>query len=768
MKDKQFLLECMLRTYCEIWPAISSNQLEPQLVEKLKLAIFNFGHTHSAKGTSIFYDNYLRDGSIIFEVPQNKIDPGPSLLLNSIRGLNIRLKSSPNILYIPILDPSCANILVKPLLSKLTQIFKININQFRLVQSSIKFADKTIHCLQIHKQRNDNTQELHDDYILVGIIDIIGRFGALPTRENLLWIFANMAWNSCCNADYKQDIYLQSILNKFKDISPERVQQYLNTNAKTDPNINTLSLEKIIDEIHTISSQKICIKQRGLINPDIYEFYISLFNNLFNSSNINNSNLKYLPTQHKEQLILSLLRIKFKVEFAMQNTNLFDSFMLGIELAIDEITLIGAITPFKFNATQIKNALTRHVTQSMMPLGTLRPSGIQLTGSCVNAIYSQALAAVNYLIKNKKDKVNIFLSANTYFEIVDSLSMPRDYKNHACLSISKSGDKLASIYENGWLDIILLSPNYNVNSLVPGYEHTNMIEMINDQLSLRENLNTQDQLIVIIDSTMNALNDQRLIDLFATFTNEVLNGQVAFMLSHSLNKYCQLGLDRTAAALSMQVFEPSKFQGLNTEERLFKGFDVNDFTVQMLTQEICFAQYHMHSYYKIIHNNSKAIYINLLPTELITKDSLISIDNPFSKDEYGNCWAFVNIRFHNFFARLNSEPIRIMLKKIICGYLNTLDITARDGFGFSKTTHVKITGTEDNPSIRISVGPEANSDIFSRLFSLIINANHILSEYLQNPTSIEALKEALMANASNANEMLYNTQHSSRTKNRIF
>lgn len=508
-----------------------------------------------------------------------------------------------------------------------------NLPEFSI--NKINIADRKICCMIF--------SDIEQNQILT-LIRTIGYYGALANKDTLIWLLSVAAQNN-----------LKAKPVTIKDhYRLESINDLLNLNFNKDPRILDYS----------------------------YAFYTNYISTLINSTCTN----KIQPE--------ILNRIFYKLNYVTNNSQDYEKFILGLELAFDDVTHVLCDQ----NLYQPKD-LFKTINKQMLARFNVKPTQTLLTGSCMHAI--------NIILRTAGTS-KIYIAPSTYYEIYKSLNITPEYSQSTYVELKNHLPLISKPYQDEIVDLMILATNANVNRMHPGFGSNDINQIITNQLSNRDGK----ELTVIVDITLNNLNDPQLMLLFANFSKHINSGQLAIIFCTSLNKYFQVGFDRNAAGLSIGFYNPNKFANLHQTD-CTPGFEPEDITLQIVTHSFTHGFEFIDRYYNLVHILSNYIYDKIIPKELFDQNKPIYIDQPHTQDIYEKTWSFLVIRF----ADVNISDLYLhKLQK----FLTKQGIYLREGFAFSQTTYT-LYDSATPPIIRISIGPDARANQFLAL-----------AEYLQS------------------------------------
>lgn len=643
---------------------INNNKtLDPVLLRRAKTMLLSYGACNASKGTGIFNDEYLRCGSII--------DPNGSLIYSVIKNLRTTT-SKKNQYIIPISDESLITHLIH------------DINKFddEIIVNTItmNIYSRKVPCMELILIRKEKGIE-HD---LSKILQIFGKWGALATKDTLLWI------SSIFTHKTHETIVLNPIQSK-------------------DKNIN-----EVLDAIRVLCREKIKNRSKSATEHKAFNFYRSFEATLVNKiQQCISENSRVLSTVENNLIYDSLNRFLDKIhKLANENLDYFKSLVL-LELAFDEIINVLHIAKF-YNKESIFKSINSYIIDNFNLFEHEKPAQTMLGSSCMQVLNNNIFAALRYFSDTEGDIVNICVGKEVYHEVPDVLGIAPDSEVDKNLCYDNMRLVKIADHETQLAHIMVMAFHANVHRLHSGFLSNNVLLQIDAQLILRKKLKSKAQLIAIIDLTLTDLQNDQIQLLLCMLKTPIVDGKLAVIFTYSLNKYFHIGFDRTPAGISAAFFNKESYNNFKPNNEII-GFDEFDATPQIITHLLKYGAASLRWYYNHVHKSTKYIHNEVIPSELFDTKKPIHFGCPFTNDGYKTTWSFVIVHFSDKNTANN-------YLKLIEEHMRSINILWRDGFAFNHSTYL-VFQEASPPFIRISVGPDATKKQFLSLVSFLSKLN---------------------------------------------
>ncbi len=679
----------------------SNRSIDLNLRYKLAVIWLREGLTHSNKSTGLFTDQYLRDGFVT--------DADQSLLLLAIKICMRKIDADNKQIIIPVINIQHAYISCHSMLGLHPEICQF-------ADGNLMFDSFKVDYIKIF-----SSEVLVNDCVMLKIVKHLGTCGALASMDQLLNIVAITFVNGVTQHPVNSGLYFSKNLVA-SGLSLGRSMSAA-TFIKNQHNHESWTSYIQVQFGKLLSKMLIPVKHRdpAILQTSVYKFYQELNVKLLLACQF--KDIRYMQTLSdpiQALLAAALARIEYKCDFSVLHSKTYAEFILAQEFILDEITGMLAIS-CPYTEQDFISTASLALAQSFDLNANDMLAKVALTGSCMHAMNLHIQAALNYFMF-RKSEVNIYIAANAYHEIPESLGLVADHTNDRIVTISNF-DKFAQQYSKPQIvEMLIIATNNNVNYMQSGFGSNDVHLIIDEQLQLRVRAGDCSQLIVILDVTMNCLDDVQLQLLFNVYLDQIHNGRIAFLVATSLNKYLQIGCDRAAAGLCAAFYAQKQFIGLDPANGLL-GYQATDTTPQYVTHLFRHATQHIGQFYDITHGLSRHIHENLFPDSLYNINAAVYIDRPYTSDIYKNIWSFIVIRFAN-------TEISTKYEAELTGFLEKIDIGFRDGFAFNQSTYIVLERAVPT-IVRISIGPNATTQQFKLLADKLCAINLEVSKTLK-------------------------------------
>jgi hypothetical protein len=642
--------------------------LDPRLKAQAESMLFRQGLSHSNQHTGVFTDQYQRCARIK--------DPDTSLLYKVVEGLSERFAHNQTFL-IPVTDYELAEKICAAADPSVTTSFQCHLK-------SVKFNHKEILCIQSRLKINSQ----NPTSLLLDLLAFIAHFGILATQDTLIRILLDLGSNRYI--DSMHDRNDRSIANDNIGIIVQDVFQLLRQAPRIAKNLNKN-------------------------DANSYAFYCSYLESL-----IEGFCEKFSETNNQvslsEQLLYmqSLRRLYLKLLIVQDNESNYKECMTALEFAFDEIVNVLSIAKM-YNKSALLAAIKQFFCDHIHLPATLAPASVSLAGSCMQIIHRSINSALNYFSGSNGTKlVSAYISSDIYYEVCLSLGITQDFKHDQFVSFNGSQPSCMGAYNGEVVDFMLLHFNANVNRELRGFIGHDVASIIATQFKLREAQKYSGQLVVVLDVALTNLSDVHIRSLLTKMSHHIQSGNLAIIMTTSLNKYCQMGFDRFPSGVSANFYNKKSFHNLSLGNTL-TAFEEYDVTPQIVAHCLSHAGTNVLSYYRMVHENSRRIHNHIVPRVLYSDRLPIHIDCPYSTDGYKRPWGFMVIRFGN-------ENLTSKYKPILQTFLDSIGFEYRNGFGFNRSTYTLIGAQRE--ILRISIGPNASDEQYQKLVNFIGLQNH--------------------------------------------
>jgi hypothetical protein len=652
----------------------------------VKTMILGYGSTHSAHGAGLFIDPYFRLHTDVTNISNTRGILTTRRSTVHKTAYQFLKTDNPNEAVIPIVDED----IVKKVLSP----FSVRFDQHHI-------AGLTFKIIIIKKEDIEKVMER------------LSLVGQLVNKTTALWIAAN-------NRDFEKTF--KELMLEMSNMQSDEFDKYLEEtiNIPEKHGAKTIQLS-ILDDLNNVKE----------IYNESELFYLKLFRKIISAVVIEKT--AKIPIQ--EEIQLSFSRLKTILKLALINLDHYESFILFIEYAFDEIIYIVSLSQ-EYSKDDVRQILTTWIkvelqldgiNQIMSPMATLGQSGMYLLTHLVYAAIDEILNVENFI------SGKLYLQRGTHFEIKDIVDYrlePKDDLNkyEICYSFDNKQCLIEEYNKNQFLDIIISAFNENVSKKSNVYNSNDMVEMIETQLDIRKNLGLyQKRLIVIIDTTLNNFDDSKINDILMLYEEQIQCGQLAILTLQSLNKYFHMGLDKFPAGLSVGFYHQQYFEYIDAfyKKNTFNYDFYHNPIPKMIAHLVKHASPEIVEYQNKILKNSSFVHDLLIPHELRDTNQFISFHHPCTRDIYKDISKFIILQIN----MPNEERKKVLDKLIyvITHLMSFMGVKRRDGYGFNLTTYASI-----GPMFRLSIGTESQSDlkkIFSALTAFFSELNMMLELY---------------------------------------
>ncbi|MHB1948018.1 MAG: tetratricopeptide repeat protein [Gammaproteobacteria bacterium] len=675
LRKMEINTELLAMRYKDTLPLLQEKeQKDGDFVGLLKASLLGYGSTHSSQGTGLFVDAYHREA--MDENPGPDTDVGAqrkSKLFDKAKrrgGKEFALSSNPSTLGI-----------FKPLMPA----------DVSLTEDII--AGRRYQLLSGWEKRP------------------LAHMGQLATRDSQLWIAAH-------NEDF------QKLFAKlFHEMNPT---------APLSETIETMTYRPSTDSAAVLQKrilEKLKANQREEPSGQQF-FYLKLLSDLIKNLSLESKD----DSVRNEQIRLALSRLEYifnkAIEKRKQN---YEDYLIYLEYAFDEVMLINTMNQ-TYKPEEIRKIFTDFITAQYDAKET--PPQILLSGSGMAMITNLSAIAFEEIRECKGfQEGGIYIHGQAYYEIPMVLGYQLKHLVSAKEVYATFGSKDSTVgdYKGTELSDIMIcgfKENLSITGTSPQESVAkDVVALIEQQLKLRAEQNSDKRLIVIIDTTLNAFDDCHMNHLLMRFGDQIKSGQLAVMTAHSLNKHFHTGFDKMPSALGAAFYNPEFYPKLDDfcSQHWLGGFFENDPTPQMLAHFVKYASPHILEFYNTVKRNSSYVHEVLVPKELMQKsaDNFINIYSPYTSTTFKDIWGFLVIDA----TSKNPELGKIILKKLD-ELLSALNVKGRDGYGFNRTMLTYISSADGKSKLlRLSIGTESCEELDRKLkpiLEFVNKANQIL------------------------------------------
>ena len=578
------------------------------------------------------------------------------------------------------------------------------------------------------------------------LIKKLAILGASPNRDAQLWLAANVG-------DFKENFAdLFRTFNFFNELNLDSYIESMSYRPSTE------TAEALKMDILAM------LKKAESGNHDVRQlYYIKVFEKLITAM----PKCRFDDPLRSEQNRLAYSRLKFIINQAFEKSaEGFEIFFACLEYAFQELQFINAANG-NYSEADIRQSFTAFIreqygSEDIDTHVLLAGSGMSMTTTITEAALSEVRDVEGF------QSAKIYVDGTLYFEIprmmrlLTDKSFPIEHKTFTCVEMDAKGQiKKISDAKNEILDIIISAFQENVGLTHPDkrFRSRDIDPLIRNQLRLREQASSDKRLIVVLDTTLTAINDVQMRELLMTYKKEIQSGKLAILTAHSLNKYFHMGFDKVPTGLGTAFYNAKSFPRLNSlcQNEWLSDFLVTDPIPQMLTHMIKHISPQILHYNDIVKGNARFVYGELVPEELMhsNPDSLVILYQPYTTDFHKDIWGFFVIEFNK-----TKDTDTIKFSKIVRLGIETLlekfRVNPRDGYGFNKSGY-SILQKPSNPysHLRVSIGTESQDElriILVPAINYITKVNELMELYTdekflsyRNPISSEELEDKLNA-----------------------
>lgn len=356
-----------------------------------------------------------------------------------------------------------------------------------------------------------------------------------------------------------------------------------------------------------------------------------------------------------------------------------------LELMYDSIMSLASLHHQPVNESSLSNIIHQFFTQELKV-----PEEVPIQDALWNNSFMSVFTMVFHLAVNLKKQrsssMQIYLDNSTYYEVssvVDNSCRQYNDENFT-IEINKEQSQYTSgVTQIKNIDIIICAPTAFVNtSLASTYTNTDISLLIQQGLEHIEN----PPLIVIIDTTSQAVMDIDIKDIITEFHQAINEGKLFIFMGHSLNKSFGMGLDKMELGVGLSFYNPEILSDYKTGfNQLVKAHNLPSWDPYLLSLKLYFSICgpFVHRFEQSLKDNSTLVYESLETGGILEK--------PF-KNTLGQVWPFIVIRRNDCKNTFTYKLITIWLANMFL---------VRDGYGFMYTTFCTV-GEE---LIRIYIGP---------------------------------------------------------------
>lgn len=671
----------------------------------VKTMLLGYGSTHSAQGSGLFIDAYHREAMDVTPGQASDVRSQRKSKLFEIMNQSAQKSKS---------HDDAKNASLKPLLVSDTKSIQRSLGPgaFSYFKgfSEINVLGRTFPLMYVQEEN------------WKGMKGIIGHIGHYPTRDAQLWIAAN-------TGHFKQRFFeLFSEMNPY--ITPDTFNTFL-TEIPYKP--SEAKLEEIKKNVLNLLA---AVKEQAYSGQQF--FYMKLFSNLIEHLAIDDIK----GEKQTEQAQLAFSRLEYILNKGMENINNYELFIIYIEHAFDEIIFLNALSE-KYKKEDIRQLLTDFIQEQYMLEKKDIPAHIALGGSGIHLLSNTISKALEEVEDNKEFKNGrLYIQNQAYFEIPIILGykfgkrIPTVSSKDICILFDSKTQTVEEYSQNALMDVMVCAFQENVSFLTDKFGSKDIHKLIDEQLQLRDKINSDKRLIVIIDTTINAFDDQQMSLLLIRYEEEIRSGKLAIMTVHSLNKYFHMGFDKMPAGFSSGFYNKDLYPKIAEfyETEWLGGYLEDEPTPQMIAHLVKYATPQIIEFNNIIKGNSRYIHEELLPKELLdaSKQKFVSVYCPYTSDIYQDIWGFLTFKIDDKGdLKELSELVRNNIKII----LELINVKSRDGYGYIKTTSSTINQNTAAGLIeifRLSIGTESPQELknmLAPLFNYLYEVNETIELY---------------------------------------
>lgn len=317
--------------------------------------------------------------------------------------------------------------------------------------------------------------------------------------------------------------------------------------------------------------------------------------------------VKYIKDSYLKNLPESIIRqvCDFEIKLALSEIKFCLAYNFNIVKIIKYLQIITDVLILDLSINPHDQDISKIVSNLYLPTFPVRH--VSLTPYAMRA-YVRVFQVLDGLYA-KDEKLKIIVTNQSYFEWLRNLERI-EHKNATVLYVQHLDD----IGEQ--VDIIFLE--FHPNNVVESRQFQHNIASL---VKIMKNWDNVNRRTIVIDATLNALNDQE-VKKFLQQTSELVDkGLVNIIFVQSLTKFYQLGLDkRSAGALTVINNNMNLWQKLNTKLEAFKLQEKID------SSTLSFFAYFL-SYHKIheVYINLINYNVNVLYTHVIDRINTLGI-----------------------------------------------------------------------------------------------------------------------------------------------
>ncbi|MFA6036900.1 MAG: hypothetical protein WC748_02105 [Legionellales bacterium] len=282
--------------------------------------------------------------------------------------------------------------------------------------------------------------------------------------------------------------------------------------------------------------------------------------------------------------------------------------------------------------------IIRHIKTSNAYFAGFPVQKVMVTPYAMRA-FTRVFQALPPATATKKLKVSV--TNQSYFEWLQNLD--RINKNTCEVYRIRHTNELD--YDS---DVIFLEPHPNNFVESKQFQH-DVIAVID---SLNENLKSPKRITVVLDVTLNSINDDYIKSLLYSAASLIKDGRLNIILIQSLTKFQQLGLDKRSAGLLIAINQPEKWSDFNNKiEDTGKQERADHSTLKY------FSSFYIYPELPKLYMQNINDGVNRLYNRIIDKiNGFVSSRNFLNittSTDGGSC--YVSLNFNNLFAKIDSN-----------------------------------------------------------------------------------------------------------------
>lgn len=276
-----------------------------------------------------------------------------------------------------------------------------------------------------------------------------------------------------------------------------------------------------------------------------------------------------------------------------------------------------------------------------------------------------------------------------------------------------------------------------------GFDFTNINAFVAKQIKLRGE-SADRPLILILDNTMTGF-DPFYVDLMIElFQKAYEKGQLIILTTGSLNKFFHLGTDKTPAGVISVYANGAVLPSLDSLKAYACHHDKGSTiptqgnTLNLVTHMMKFCPDEIDIFKDMLTGKVRCLEESVFSRMPKNKNAVIQIGNAYNTQTHdeesldslpylGSAWNFVNIEIISEIKMFGADFKPVLTSHLI-DLLISVGIEPRDGFAFSKTHYVHISG-ENYFSLRISMGMEGD-EYLKKIFSIIKDYVVDINDYI--------------------------------------